>query len=141
MTTRSRRSAVPTLVLRVAGIVLLAVGAVGAVLPVLPTTVFWIAAAACFARSSPRLYGWLLRRRSGRAIEAYLKDGVIDARSKRVALAGMAFGAGCVWLAPLGIGWQAAATAVIAASALYVASRPSGSPVRSEADAATRVVS
>jgi uncharacterized protein len=37
-----------------------ALGFIGAVLPVLPSTVFFIAAAACFARSSPRFEAWVL---------------------------------------------------------------------------------
>ncbi|NJK44701.1 MAG: DUF454 domain-containing protein [Pleurocapsa sp. SU_196_0] len=36
------------------------IGFIGAVLPVLPSTVFFIAAAACFARSSPRFEAWVL---------------------------------------------------------------------------------
>jgi uncharacterized membrane protein YbaN (DUF454 family) len=43
-----------------AGLVLVGLGGLGAVLPVLPTTVFFIGAAACFARSSPRLERWVL---------------------------------------------------------------------------------
>lgn len=42
------------------GLVCVALGGVGAVVPGLPTTVFVIAAAACFARSSPRLERRLL---------------------------------------------------------------------------------
>jgi uncharacterized membrane protein YbaN (DUF454 family) len=43
-----------------AGLFLVGLGALGAVLPGLPTTVFFIGAATCFARSSPRLERWLL---------------------------------------------------------------------------------
>ena len=35
-------------------------GVVGAVVPVMPSTVFFVIAAACFARSSPRFEAWLL---------------------------------------------------------------------------------
>jgi uncharacterized membrane protein YbaN (DUF454 family) len=44
-----------------AGLVCVGLGVVGAILPLMPSTVFFIAAAACFSRSSPRLHAWLLR--------------------------------------------------------------------------------
>lgn len=37
-----------------------AVGSIGIVVPGLPTTVFFIIAAACFSRSSPRFESWVL---------------------------------------------------------------------------------
>ncbi len=42
------------------GWVCVALGFIGAVLPVMPSTVFFVAAAACFARSSPRFERWIL---------------------------------------------------------------------------------
>lgn len=44
----------------VLGSICVAIGGVGIVVPGLPTTVFFIAAAACFTRSSPRLEAWVL---------------------------------------------------------------------------------
>lgn len=44
----------------VVGTVSLAVAVIGIVVPVLPTTPFLLIAAACYARASTRLYGWLL---------------------------------------------------------------------------------
>jgi hypothetical protein len=43
-----------------AGLLQVGLGSLGIVLPVLPTTVFFIGAAACFTRSSPRLERWVL---------------------------------------------------------------------------------
>ena len=42
------------------GLVCVGVGSLGVVVPGLPTTVFFIAAAACFSKSSPRLEAWVL---------------------------------------------------------------------------------
>lgn len=44
----------------VAGLACVGLGGVGIVVPGLPTTVFFIAAAGCFSRSSPRLEAWVL---------------------------------------------------------------------------------
>jgi uncharacterized membrane protein YbaN (DUF454 family) len=39
-----------------------AIGSIGIVVPGLPTTVFFVLAAACFSRSSPRFEQWVLTR-------------------------------------------------------------------------------
>ena len=47
------------------------IGAIGALVPGLPTTLFLILAAACYIRSSQRLYDWL---RTNKTFGPYLKD-------------------------------------------------------------------
>ena len=44
----------------IAGLTFVAIGVVGAFLPILPTVVFMLVAAYCFARGSERLHGWLM---------------------------------------------------------------------------------
>ncbi len=43
-----------------AGWICVTLGFIGAFVPVMPSTVFFVAAAACFARSSPRFEAWVL---------------------------------------------------------------------------------
>lgn len=45
------------------GTLFVAIGVVGIFLPLLPTTVWLLLAAACYARGSERFYGWLLANR------------------------------------------------------------------------------
>lgn len=47
-------------ILIAAGTFFVGVGAIGIFVPLLPTTPFLLLAAACYARSSKRFYGWLL---------------------------------------------------------------------------------
>ncbi len=46
-----------------AGVVSVALATIGIVVPLLPTTPFLLLAAACFVRSSDRLYQWLINHR------------------------------------------------------------------------------
>ncbi len=55
-----RRSAPVRALYVIAGLVAVAIGSVGIVVPGLPTTVFFVIATWCFARSSPRLERWVL---------------------------------------------------------------------------------
>ena len=53
------------------GCLFVGLGAIGAVIPGMPTTVFLVLAAACFIRSSQKLYDWLI---SNKTFGPYLKD-------------------------------------------------------------------
>ena len=53
------------------GVLFVGLGAIGVVIPGLPTTPFLILAAACFIRSSQRLYDWLIKNKT---FGPYLKD-------------------------------------------------------------------
>lgn len=46
-----------------AGHAFVGLGIIGAILPLVPTTVFLLLAATCYARSSPRFYHWLMHNR------------------------------------------------------------------------------
>lgn len=53
------------------GLLFVGLGAIGVVVPGLPTTPFLILAAACFIRSSQKLYDWLIQNKT---FGPYLKD-------------------------------------------------------------------
>jgi len=72
----------------VLGLVCVGLGGVGAVVPGLPSTVFFIAAAACFTRSSPRLERWVLDLPGvGRLVRDYRAGLGMPRRAKMAAVA------------------------------------------------------
>lgn len=78
---------------RVLGIACVGLGVVGAILPLMPTTIFLILAAGCFARSSPALERRLLDDpRFGPLILGWRRERVIPVRAKIMACTGMGIG-------------------------------------------------
>jgi uncharacterized membrane protein YbaN (DUF454 family) len=74
-------------VLRAAGLFFLGLAAVGVVVPIMPTTCFLLVSAACFARSSPRLYHWLHHNRVfGKLLRDYRDHRMIALRIKIASL-------------------------------------------------------
>lgn len=65
-------------------------GVIGIFLPIMPTTPFLLLAAACFARSSPRFYNWLVNhKRLGPWIRDYLEGNGIPRKAKVYAIVTM----------------------------------------------------
>lgn len=109
-----------------AGIVSVGLGLAGVALPLLPTTPFMILAAACFARSSPRLHDWLWNHRLfGPTIRDWRQHRAIPPVAKRASLAAMgaAFGLS-LWL---GLQWEVLVLQglVLAVMGTWIATRPS----------------
>ncbi|MDP1583489.1 MAG: YbaN family protein [Bradyrhizobium sp.] len=108
------------------GWVLVALGVIGAVTPLLPTTIFLIGAAGCFARSSPRLEAWLLHHpQFGKPLRDWRSEGAISRPAKITACAGMTFGFFAFWYsANPSLLLAAGVAALLLACAAYVVSRP-----------------
>lgn len=69
------------------GIFFVALGVIGIVIPGLPTTIFLILAAACFAKSSPCLHSWLMSHKwFGPIIYNWNETRSIPKRAKFLAL-------------------------------------------------------
>lgn len=108
------------------GWLMVALGVIGAVTPLLPTTIFLIIAAACFARSSPRLEAWLLDHPTfGRPLRDWRASGSIPRTAKIMACAGMTLGFVLFcWGARPSLLLAAGVAASLLACAAYVVSRP-----------------
>jgi uncharacterized membrane protein YbaN (DUF454 family) len=108
------------------GWVMVALGVIGLVMPLMPGVVFLIVAAACFARSSPRLEAWLLDHPTfGKPLRDWRAAGAIPRPAKAMACAGMTIGFVVFWYSvdpsvPLALGVAAG----FLACAAYVVSRP-----------------
>ena len=83
-------------ILVVVGTLSLVLGLIGIVVPVLPTTPFLLVAAACYARASTRLYGWLLGRPTfGPIVADWRRSRSLPAgvKPRALALVALTFGA------------------------------------------------
>jgi len=102
-TPRTSRSRFVRYLLQGIGWLSVALGVIGIFLPVLPTTPFLLLAAACFARSSPRFYHWLVDHpRLGPWIGGYLNGEGIPLKGKvyAIGLMWISIGFSC-WLVPM----------------------------------------
>jgi len=106
---------------------MLLLGLIGAFLPVMPSTIFLIAAAWCFGRSSPQLEEWLLGHpRFGPTLRQWQDEGAVAPRAKVAACLGMAAGYALFWIGSSPGPALAVAVAIfMAGGAAYVVTRPS----------------
>lgn len=109
------------------GFLLVGVGIVGVFVPLLPSTIFFILAAWCFSRSSPRFESWLLNHPwLGASLRNWRQNGAISRNAKISACLGMTLGYVLFWLGAHPKPWLAAVVALaLFACAAYVVSRPS----------------
>lgn len=119
--TRARRY-----LLTLLGCIMLMLGALGAVLPLLPTTPFLLAAAACFSRSFPRLEAWLLDHpRLGPPLRDWKRSGAISARAKVLAVSAMLLSYATFLLTTeTGIAPQLLVALVLSCCSTFILSRP-----------------
>lgn len=94
------------------GLFFLLLGGIGVFLPLLPTTPFVLLAAACFARSSPRMHGWVLQSKLfGPILQDWEKNKCVSPKVKVLALFMMAVIGGMSILLYVPAGWPSLAGA------------------------------
>ncbi|KGJ89090.1 YbaN family protein [Colwellia psychrerythraea] len=83
----SVQSKTKIILLKITGLFCVGLAILGAILPILPTTVFLIMAAACFSKSSPRMQQKLLANKTfGPLILDWQQHRTIPKKAKRIAL-------------------------------------------------------
>lgn len=88
-------SRVTRIVLRIVGGFLVGLGVLGMFLPLLPTTIFLLGAAACFGKSSPGAYRWLTTNRVfGRHLRDYREERGATIGTKVFSIASLWIGIG-----------------------------------------------
>jgi len=110
-----RRAQLRKWTLMTIGVIAVGLGMIGVFVPLLPTTPFLLLAAACFVRSSEKLYSWLIRHRwFGDYIRHYREHRAIPLQAKIVTLALMWAAMGYTAIAVVTAWWLRAVLVVIA---------------------------
>ncbi|TLX47507.1 DUF454 domain-containing protein [Pseudoalteromonas phenolica] len=112
--------------LLVCGYLFVALGVIGIILPIMPTTVFFILALACFSNTSPKLAKWLLcHPRFGCSLRQWQTHKIIPLKAKIFASTSMAISyAILIVLSPAA--WLACVVGSIKIAVVsYIFSRPS----------------
>jgi uncharacterized membrane protein YbaN (DUF454 family) len=92
--TRFKNKAIKALLLFIGGLSVV-LGVIGIFLPVMPTTPFLLLAAACFMRTSPKFYNWLVGHpKLGKYLVYYLEGKGIPLKAKVYTIATMAISMG-----------------------------------------------
>ena len=116
---------VKRIVLIVAGLVSLALGAIGIFVPLLPTTPLVLLAAFCFANSSERLHQWLLEHNVfGPLIDNWRRYGAISRNAKIVSVLSMAAVLVISWLFDVEPWITGVQAVVLGCSAAFILTRP-----------------
>lgn len=112
------------------GLFCVALGLVGVFVPLMPTTIFLIAALWAFSRSSPRFHRWLYEHpRFGPPLRNWHLHRVIPARAKAAAVAMMTGGLiGAATLSSLADWMVAGAAVALLPVAGFILARPSLPP-------------
>jgi uncharacterized membrane protein YbaN (DUF454 family) len=109
------------------GCVMVTLGVIGIFLPLMPTTIFLLAAAWAFAKSSPRLEAWLLNHRHlGPPIRDWREWGAVPVRAKILAVSMMGASlAYMLWSPDIPLYVKAISALLLGGCATYILTRPS----------------
>ena len=113
------------IIFMLAGLLCVGLGIAGMFLPVMPSTVFFILAAVCFARSNPVWEARIMNHpKIGPPIRAFRDHGVIGVRARIAAISAMTISSVISFYFIHGP-WRFAPAAVCVLCAAFILSRPS----------------